>query len=191
VDGTAGAGIKHIGPGTINIKNILVTGPNYYVLGQVGFSAVGNMRLDGCSAWGTGDANFAVYAPAGMTCNNCNSSACASRGFAASGTLSLSGGGACGNASHGVEIAHGARCGTEGLDLTISTGFQSICNGGCGISAQSGYVLFQHGTVVSNGGIDLYGWNMGVVASNFSSVGTVSPYWNTEGNLNSIAVLYN
>jgi hypothetical protein len=193
LDGSTGYGIIATGPGSINIKNILVTGPNYYFQGQAGFGAVGNMSLSGCSAWGLSDVGFAGYGTSQVACINCHAYACGTRGFiaTASAAMQLTGGSAGGNVTHGVEASHGARINSDAPDqASISLGFQSACNGACGCSAQSAFIFIRHGSIVSNGSTDMFAWNMGTVAQYQGSVGTVSPYWGNEGNLNSIAINY-
>ena len=194
LDSTAAGGIGSIGGGQINIQNILVTGPNFLVTGQVGFSARANMVVSGCSAWGLGDIGFAVYGPAHMGSFNSHASACASRGFAATGNgdLVFHGGSSQGNTSHGCEISHGARCLSDFAEgLSLSVGFQATCNGGCGVSAQSGFAMVWWCTLNTNGGAaDMYAFNMGTIAEKHSAIGSVSPAWGSEGNLNSIAINY-
>jgi hypothetical protein len=91
-----------------------------------------------------------------------------------------------------MEVSHGARVGTHVADLlnqSLANGFQASCNGGYGLSAQTGFILFVWGTAVANG-FDYYAFNAGIAASYLSSVGSISPEWNTEGNLNSISIYY-
>ena len=194
LDSTAAAAISSIGPGQIQVSNILVTGPNFAVTGQVGFAARGgSMACYGCSSWGPGDVGFAAYGPAHMYCGNCHSCAASSRGFIATGNaeLTFAGGSSEGNANHGIEISHGARCISDFAEgLSLSVGMQSSCNGGCGLSAQSGFAMVWWATLVANGAIDMYAFNMGTIAEKHSSIGTVSPAWGAEGNLNSIAINY-
>jgi hypothetical protein len=193
--GSVGLGLQHTGPGQITYKNILVTGPNFLVTGSRGVSvdAGSSATVDGVSVWGIGDSG---YAGSGfLTAIRSHACACASRGFAftGGGFLALLGGSASGNTSHGVEVSHGARVGSHVPDInaqSLANGFQSACNGGCGVSAQTGVALMVWATLIVNGVIDLFAFNMGMVAQYFSSVSTVSPALNTEGNLNSIAVLY-
>jgi hypothetical protein len=188
-----GYGITHVGPGTINVSNILITGPNYEVTGQCGFGALSNMAPNGCSVWGIGDIGFGAYGPAIMNCTNCHASSVANRGFAATGNsqVFLSGGSSQGNVASGVEISHGARGSSHAMDLvSLSQGFQASCNGSYGISVQSGFMLAVYATVVANGSIDMYAFNGGTAAELYCTIGTVSPAWGAEGNLNSIAIYY-
>jgi len=193
VDGTSGAcGIKHIGPGAINLTNLLVTGPNYTVTGQAGFAAEGSMTCTGCSAWGLGDVGFGVYMNASFNAYNCHSCGNMTRGFGITGgNAYFAGGSASGNATNGLEVTGGGTAGTQASDfVSLSAGFQTVCNGSCGVSAQTGYALLAYATAVSNGVLDCYAFNAGTIGSLYSSIGSVSPDWNSEGNLNSIAVWY-
>ena len=193
LDGTAdGCGIKHIGPGAINLTNILVTGPNYTVTGQAGFAAEGNMTCTGCSAWGLGDIGFGAYMNASFNAYNCHSCGNMTRGFGITGgNAYFEGGSASGNGTNGLEVTGGGTAGTQASDfVSLSAGFQTVCNGSCGVSAQTGYALLAYTTAVSNGVLDCYAFNAGTIGSLYSSIGSVSPDWNSEGNLNSIAVWY-
>jgi len=194
LDSNPGAAIGSKGGGAINIQNILVEGPNFSVIGQVGFSARANMYCIGCTAWGVGDIGFMAYGPAHLSCAVCHACACASRGFGATGSaqLDFQGGSSEGNASHGIEISHGARCTSDFTEsLTLDQGLYSTHNGGCGLSAQSGFGMLWWATLNTNGGpADMYAWNMGTIAERHCSIGTVSPAWGAEGNLNSISINY-
>jgi hypothetical protein len=185
--------ITHTGAGAINIKNILVTGPNYTFQGQAGFGALTNMYLSGCSVWGSADVGYAAYNTANMQCFNCHACSCGTRGFAATGgaAMGLIGGSSEGNGTCGAESSHGARIGSNASDqITLSLGFQAACNGSFGVSCQSGFALMTLSTIIVNGSIDCYAFNGGTIAQYKGSVGTVSPYWGNEGNLNSIAIDY-
>ena len=186
-------GIVHVGPGAINISNILVTGPNTPVT-QAGFAAITSMTLNGCSVWGSGDIGFGGYNTSTLSCTNCHASSCSSRGFAAvyGSFLNLAGGSSQGNGTIGVEASQGARVGSTTSDgsATLAQGFQASCNGSFGASAQSAFVLLNYATLVANGSVDFYAFNMGSAAQYGGSIGTVSPAYGNEGNLNSIAVNY-
>ena len=195
LDGTVGSrAILAIGPGQINLQNILITGSNYAVIAEVGFSSnPGWMTIVGCSTWGLGDVGYAVYGGGYVYCVKCHACAGSSRGFAATGSsqLTLMGGSSEGNAQHGVEISHGARMSSDATDqATVSLGFNCSNNGIYGISAQSGFAYVTRGTIISNGSTDMFAWNMGTVAQYLGAIGSVSPYWGNEGNLNSIAINY-
>jgi hypothetical protein len=188
-------GLEHHGPGRITYKNILVTGPNYTVTGQRGISSKGSgIQCWGVSCWGIGDAGYAADGNGHLDLYLCHACSCGTRGVAlASASAFLGGGGSYGNATNGVEAAHGSRIGTHSYDLlqqSLANGFQSSCNGGNGFSAQTGFILCVWATSVANGVLDLYGFNAGTVCSYLSSIGTVSPAYNTVGNLNSIAIYY-
>jgi len=187
-------GLEHHGPGRITYKNILVTGPNYLVSGQLGVSLKSsNCLVSGCSMWGIGDSGYGLSGSSHI--DSYGSHACSCQGVGGfafstgSGWLG-SGSGSYGNANAGVSVGYNSVCGT-GADLSnqsLSTGFQASCNGGCGMMAQGSLILCNYATLVANGQIDLYAYNMGSVFYYLSSIGTVSPAPNTEGNLNSIAV---
>jgi hypothetical protein len=186
-------GIMHFGPGRINFKNILVTGSNAAIAGQACFAARGSMKCEGCSVWGAGDVAYAAYGPAQLWSQNSHVCAGAGRGFAGTGNseMILIGGSSQGNASHGVEISNGARGSSHAIDrASQAQGFHSTYNGGCGVSAQSGFFFAVYATIGANGNTDFFAWNMGTVARLYSTIYNTSPAYGTEGNLNSIAINY-
>lgn len=196
---TAGIGIQHLGPGQIIFKNILVTGPNVTAAGSRGFSADSSaMTCVGCSTWAIGDVGFVTSGGGHLYAIDCHASGCITRGFAAVGsTMHCRGGGSYGNASAGIEAAHGASIGTSATDAgpgnlngTLPFGFQSSVNGYVGASADSGTIYAVRATIIVNEVIDMYAFNMGIVKQYLSSVGGMSPVAGAEGNLNAISVNY-
>ena len=127
----------------------------------------------------------------GLLTDASHACACVNRGFVV--TLGSFGGlysgGAYGNGVSGAEISHGARAGVNWY-TAAEGGFQSNCNGFYGLAAQSGFILVVNCSIISNGYIDLYAFNMGLVSSLYSQIGGVSPDWGSVGNYNSVAIFY-
>jgi len=199
IGSVAGAAMQHVGPGKITFKNILVTGPNTTVSGQRGFSADASaLFCVGCTAWGIGDTGYAVTSGR-IDTQDSHASGCASRGFVAGGgsTMGLSGGGAYGCGTNGVEASTGSAIVTTPTDLatsppngTLPFGFSSQCNGSYGTYAQSSNIYVARGTIILNAIQDMVANNMGISAQFMSSVTTMSPAAGTVGNLNSISINY-
>jgi hypothetical protein len=190
-----GVGMVHAGPGSIVYENILVTGGNVLIIGMRGISTSGNssIRVVQCSVWGSGDAGVGCDGGGYIYSQDSHACGCMTRGFIATGggRMTLMGGGSYGNTQHGVEPSHGSSIVSDATDITtLSLGFQSSCNGANGVSCQTGTCLMRHGTVVANGNIDMYAFNMGIAAQYLSNIGSMSPAANTEGNLNSISINY-
>jgi hypothetical protein len=184
-------GIEHQGPGKITFKNILFVGTQSLLNAQYGFSAPGSqIYCWGTSVWGAADSGYYTSLGGGILTDNAHACACGSRGFTITlGAVgSVGGGGSYGNVVTGVEVSHGGRFGAN--FNSVSIGFQSTCNGNYGLSSQSGFILFANSTAISNGSIDLYAYNMGLVSSLYSSVGSVSPAYGSVGNYNSVSIYY-
>ena len=187
----ANVGIQHVGPGAITYKNLLVTAPGTYALGARAFSAGGSavLRCIDCCVWGAADVGFCTT-DGYIFCTNCHVSYSQSRGFAAAGRagMTITGGGAHGCATHGVEAAHGAAIGT------VADGAGNYCqssfNGGHGFNAQSGMILLRNTYASANAGVGLYAQNMGIGGLVNAPVDSSSPAPGTVGNLNSIVILY-
>jgi hypothetical protein len=185
-------GIEHQGPGQITFKNILFVGTQNQLNAQYGFSAKGSrIFCTGTSAWGAADSGYAASIGGGILTDNAHACACGTRGFLSTlgAASSYHGGGSYGNGVTGMEASYGGEIGT-GTSSVDGSGFQSTCNGYYGLSAQNGFILFSYGTTISNGSVDVYSYNQSSVGSNQSSVGSVSPAWNTVGNFNSVAIYY-
>jgi hypothetical protein len=192
---SGGLGIAHTGPGSIIYENILVTGPNALTLGQRGITTLGNaaIRVVQCCVWGSGDIGIGCDGGGYIYSQDSHVCSCMSRGFIATGggRMTMMGGGSYGNTTHGVEASHGGAMVTDATDITtLSLGFSSTHNGSNGFSSQTGTILGRLATAFQNANIDMYAFNMGIVAQYHASIGTMSPAANTEGNLNSISINY-
>lgn len=190
-----GIAIAHQGPGVINYHNILITGVNYLVTGQRGFSSSQNAAVScvDCCVWGSGDVGWGIDSGGSYSCYNCHANVCGTRGYACTGggNLGCAYGGSYSNGNAGTESSHGAAIGLSSYDqVSLSLGFQASCNAGAGVQSVAGYTLAVLTTSIVNGMVDFYAVDGGTVGVYLCSFTTTSPALGTVGADGSIMIYY-
>jgi hypothetical protein len=191
------AGIEHVGPGSIKLKNIFVAGYAIYAEGQRGFSTSNNaqMRCYNCVSHYSGDSGFVCDSGGMMYLFDCYATGAQLRAFAATGSAKMTmvngWGGLCGQS--GVESSHGAIISMIGTAAPNFGGsddtFYSSLNAVAGVSSQTGLSSLYYCIIGSNGMFDHWALNMGLTTFVHSIYHTSTPDLWTVGNFN--ALIYN
>lgn len=195
VNNNQGAGLAHRGPGAINYKNLLVTGPNVPSGGGSSCIAAGygiNINCWGCTVWGSGDAGFDC-ASGTMYLSMCHANCCHGDGMACGfgGAINCAGGGTYSN-WNGIGCYYASQFSATTVDGRAGSAyFMSATNQSAGAIAQAGSsVLILYGYVIVNGSIDMMATVMGIVQTAYTVVTNWSPDPGSVGNLNSVAIIY-
>ena len=190
-----GFGLGHTGPGAVNYKNLLVTGPN--VPSSGGSAGIGcaygcSANCWGCTVWGSGDAGFDV-ASGTLYLSMCHANCCHGDGMVAGfgGAINAAGGGSYSN-FNGIGCYYGSQFSSTTVDGTAGGAyFMSATNQSAGAVAQGlSSILMIYGYNIVNGSVDMMATVMGCVQSSYCTVTNWSPAPGTVGNLNSVAIIY-